>query len=53
VLFERFILNTNIPDELVILSAVISIVVVLAHRSNIGRLIAGTENKIGKGRSAE
>ncbi|HEQ99768.1 MAG TPA: glycerol-3-phosphate 1-O-acyltransferase [candidate division Zixibacteria bacterium] len=53
VLFERFILNKNIPDELVLLSAIISIVVVLAHRSNIGRLIAGTENKIGKGSSAE
>ncbi len=53
VLFERFILNKHIPDELVALSIVITLVVILAHRANIGRLMAGTENKIGKSKDAD
>jgi glycerol-3-phosphate acyltransferase PlsY len=53
VLFERFILNKYIPDELVALSIIITLVVVLAHRSNIGRLMASTENKIGKRKNAD
>ena len=53
VFFERFILNKQIPDELLILSTIIALVVALAHRSNISRLLSGTENKIGKPKSAE
>jgi glycerol-3-phosphate acyltransferase PlsY len=45
---EKYALGKYIPDELLILSIIIAIAVVFAHRSNIARLFAGTENKIGK-----
>jgi acyl phosphate:glycerol-3-phosphate acyltransferase len=48
ILLEKFILNKTIAIELLILSAIITIVVIFAHKSNIKRLINGTENKIGK-----
>jgi glycerol-3-phosphate acyltransferase PlsY len=48
IFFERFILSKTIAVELLILSSIISVAVVAAHKSNITRLLSGTENKIGK-----
>lgn len=47
-LIEKYVLGKYIPTELLILSIIVAIVVIFAHRSNIARLFAGTENKIGK-----
>lgn len=46
--FEKYILSKPIAIELVILSIVIALAVAIAHKSNISRLLSGTENKIGK-----
>jgi glycerol-3-phosphate acyltransferase PlsY len=48
IFFEKFILSKTIAAELLILSSIISLTVVIAHKSNISRLLSGTENKIGK-----
>jgi len=48
IFFEKFILSKTIAVELLILSSIISLTVVIAHKSNISRLLSGTENKIGK-----
>lgn len=48
IFFEKFILSKAIAPELLILSSIISLAVVIAHKSNISRLLSGTENKIGK-----
>lgn len=45
---EKFILSKPIAFELLILSFIISVAVVIAHKSNISRLLSGTEDKIGK-----
>jgi len=45
---EHFLLDRTKPTELLILVAVIALIVVLAHKSNIGRLLSGTENKVGR-----
>ena len=47
VLIERFILKQPMPDRMIVLSVIITLVVIYAHRSNIVRLLKGTENKIG------
>lgn len=47
-IIEKYALNKYIQSELFILSIVVAVVVIFAHRSNIARLFAGTENKIGK-----
>jgi len=39
-------------DELIVFGAVVALLVIVRHKSNIGRLIAGTENKAGKPRGA-
>jgi glycerol-3-phosphate acyltransferase PlsY len=36
------------PTAYVLLSLVMAILIVIKHRSNITRLLSGTENKIGK-----
>ena len=48
VLIEKYLLNKNIAPEKIVLSVIITIVVVIAHSSNIKRLISGNENKVGK-----
>ena len=51
VLVEKFLLDKNIAMEKIILCVIITIVVIIAHKSNIKRLLNGTENKVGKKKS--
>ena len=41
------------PDRMIVLSVIITLVVIYAHRSNIERLLKGTENKIGGRRNGQ
>jgi glycerol-3-phosphate acyltransferase PlsY len=50
---QRYVLDTAIPDALLILGIVLGILVVITHRSNIGRLIRGEENRFGKKTTTE
>jgi len=48
VLFEKYFMDKNIAPEKIILSIIITVVVIVAHASNIKRLLSGSENKVGK-----
>jgi glycerol-3-phosphate acyltransferase PlsY len=46
--FEAKFLGHERPLELTLTAAFVALVVVLRHRSNIGRLLNGTENRFGR-----
>ncbi len=48
ILFEKFILGMEVSIALIWICILLAIFVVLTHRANIKRLLAGTENKFGK-----
>jgi glycerol-3-phosphate acyltransferase PlsY len=45
---EKYYFNKSISEYLLIFSILICILIIYTHRSNIKRLISGTENKFGK-----
>ena len=45
VLVERYLMNIPIADIYIIVSALIALLIIITHRQNISRLIAGTENR--------
>ncbi len=47
ILLERYYLQMPIGDEMIALAFIIAILVFYTHRSNIGRLLSGNENKFG------
>jgi len=47
---QRYGFETEIPDPLLILGIILGILVVVTHRSNIGRLLRGKENRFGSKR---
>ncbi len=49
---EHFLLGRTQPNEILVLVALIAVIVIFAHRTNISRLILGTENKIGRKKNA-
>jgi len=51
VLIRRFAFHTSIADSLVVAAIITGLLVFLTHRSNIKRLIAGTESTFKKGKS--
>jgi glycerol-3-phosphate acyltransferase PlsY len=42
---------TKIPHALSVFTTIVAAVIIIKHRTNIGKLIAGTENRFGKRRS--
>jgi len=48
--FERYYLHNPIADELLITILVLNVFIFYTHRSNIKRLLGGSENKFGKNR---
>ena len=52
-LVQRFLMQVNIPDILLYLAVIVVAIIWYAHRSNIGRLFKGNENKISFGSSKE
>jgi len=44
-LVERFLLKQGVPDVYLVFGIALAILVILAHIKNIGRLLAGTENR--------
>jgi len=44
-LIERFLMHRQVPDVYLYFSILLSVLVILTHIKNIGRLIAGTENR--------
>ncbi|MBD3232282.1 MAG: glycerol-3-phosphate 1-O-acyltransferase PlsY [candidate division Zixibacteria bacterium] len=48
VLFEKFILGMKVSNILIWICIFLALFVVLSHRANIKRLIAGTEHKFGE-----
>ena len=47
-IFEKYYLHRPVADELLIAVLVLNIFIFYTHRSNIKRLLNGTENKFGK-----
>ena len=45
-LIRKFVLFQNVPYPVLALSVLLAVLIVLTHRENITRLLAGTENKI-------
>lgn len=45
-IMQKFVVNTEVPWILIILTLSISALIIFTHRSNIVRLLNGTENKI-------
>jgi len=52
-LAQRFLMQVNIPDILLYLAVIVVAIIWYAHRSNIGRLLKGNENKISFGSSKD
>ena len=50
-LIMRYGLNRNVDGSIIIIAAMIAFGIIYKHKVNIGRLIAGTENKVGAGTS--
>lgn len=48
-LFRKFMLGIDVPLPLIILGIILAFLIILTHRSNIQRLIQGTENKLSFG----
>lgn len=48
---KKFMLSGNVPDILFYLSILVVLVIWYAHRSNIRRLLSGTENKLSFGKA--
>jgi glycerol-3-phosphate acyltransferase PlsY len=53
VLIRRFVLHTAIADSLVVAAVITGVLVFVTHRSNIKRLLAGTESGFKKDKSSE
>jgi len=49
VLIEKITIKKALASEMVVLTLAVCLLVIFAHRTNIKRLLAGTENKIGRG----
>lgn len=47
-IFERYYLKNQVPGELVLMIIFLTGFIIFNHRSNIKRLLAGTENKFGR-----
>jgi glycerol-3-phosphate acyltransferase PlsY len=47
-IFEKYYLHKTVADELLIAVIVLTVFIFYTHRSNIKRLLNGTENKFGK-----
>ena len=47
IFLERYYLQIPISDEMIALAFIIAVLVFYTHRSNIGRLLSSSENKIG------
>jgi glycerol-3-phosphate acyltransferase PlsY len=45
-LIEKYILNIEIPNAMLILSFALTFLILITHRQNISRLKQGTENKL-------
>ncbi len=45
VLFQKYVLLQHIPNVLIYFTITVSLMVIVKHRANIGRLCSGTENK--------
>lgn len=45
VLVEKYLMNQNIASIYIILSALLALLIIITHRQNISRLIAGNENR--------
>lgn len=52
-IIQKFILEVNIEIPMIILSAILAFLIILTHRSNISRLIQGTESKFSFGKKKE
>lgn len=50
---QRYLFDPNVPDALLVLSVILAVLVFFTHRSNIGRLMRGEENRFGRRRKAE
>ena len=44
---QKQLFDSNVPDSILILGVVLCVLVLITHRSNIKRLIDGTENRFG------
>ncbi len=51
VFVQKYVLLKNVPDVLMYLSIIVAALIWVSHRSNIKRLIAGSENKLSFGGS--
>ena len=47
-IFERYYLKYQVPPELILMMFFLTAFIFFNHRSNIKRLLAGTENKFGR-----
>ncbi len=52
-LVEKYSLEQPVPTEYVVVAALIAALIIVAHRSNIVRLLNGTENKLTRGPSSK
>lgn len=50
---QKYLLNENVPAMLLIMGVLLGILVFVTHRSNIGRLIRGEENRFGSQTKSE
>lgn len=53
VLLQKYTFNADIPDILVYLASIIVLLIWILHKSNIKRLLSGTENKVSFKRSGQ
>jgi len=47
-IFERYYLKYRVPTQLIIMLSFLTVFIFFNHRSNIKRLLSGTENKFGR-----
>jgi glycerol-3-phosphate acyltransferase PlsY len=52
-LLQKYVMQVNIPDILLYLAGAVVAIILYAHRSNIGRLLKGNENKISFSKSKQ